>query len=391
MRHPNKIKETITMKLFTSESVTKGHPDKICDQISDAILDAVLACDPDGRVACETVVTKDFVLISGEIKTTAQIDYEQIARNKIKEIGYVYDDMGFKYDTCEVMLKINVQSADISQGVDRADGAIGAGDQGIMFGYATDETKTYMPYAIEYANLLAMRLTKVRENETLPYLRPDGKTQVTVEYDHENIPKRVDAIVVSTQHTADVSLDQIRTDIIEQVIKPVFDPKMLDENTKYYINPTGKFVIGGPNGDAGLTGRKIIVDTYGGSAAHGGGAFSGKDYTKVDRSGAYIARYLAKNIVASKIASRIEIQLSYAIGIEQPISITLNTYNTHLVPEDKIIAAIKNDFDLSPRGIIKSLDLKQPTYSQTAAYGHFGKPNLRWEQLDLVEYFQKLL
>lgn len=382
-----KIMEKI---LFTSESVTKGHPDKICDQLSDAILDAVLSQDPDGRVACETLVTKDFVLITGEIKTTAVVDYEKIARNKIKEIGYVHDDIGFNYQTCEVLVKVNTQSPDISQGVDQST-IIGAGDQGIMFGYATDETSTMMPIAIEYANLLAMKLTKVREESTLAYLRPDGKTQVTVEYDQDKNPIRIDTIVISTQHQDNITLEQIRNDIINEVILTTIDNDLIDDDTKFHINPTGKFVIGGPNGDAGLTGRKIIIDTYGGSAAHGGGAFSGKDYTKVDRSGAYVARYIAKNIVASQIAKRAQIQLSYAIGIAEPISISIDTFGTGTVSEEKIIKAIKQNFDLTPQGIIDTLNLKDPIYSKTSAYGHFGKPELKWEQLDKIAIFEELV
>ena len=377
-------------KLFTSESVTNGHPDKIADQISDAILDALLTQDPNSRVACETVVTKDYCLLTGEIKSNAVVDFEKVARDTIKSIGYTDKNIGFDYETVQIDLRINSQSADISIGVDQTDDNIGAGDQGIMFGYATDETSNFMPYAIENAHKLASRLRDVRVSGKLPYLRPDGKTQVTVEYDQNNIVKRIDSIVVSTQHTKDVTLKQLEQDILNFVIKPIIDENLLDTDTKYYINPTGRFIIGGPNGDAGLTGRKIIVDTYGGSSAHGGGAFSGKDYTKVDRSGAYAARYIAKNIVASGICKRVEIQLSYAIGVTHPISINLNTFGTNTVSEDKIILAIKDNFDLSPLGIIKMLNLKSPIYSKTSAFGHFGKEEFTWEKLDKVNVFTVL-
>lgn len=377
--------------LFTSESVCEGHPDKIADQISDAILDAVLAQDPDARVACETFTTTGLVVIGGEITTTANVNYQDIAREKIKEIGYTNADYGLDYKSCSVMVALDKQSPDIAQGVDYEDGEIGAGDQGIMFGYATNETENYMPIAIDYAHKLARQLTAVRKDGTISYLRPDGKTQVTIEYDENDQPKRFDAIVISAQHDEDITLEQIREDLIEKVVKPVLPAELLDEDTRYYINPTGKFIIGGPQGDAGLTGRKIIIDTYGGAGRHGGGAFSGKDYTKVDRSAAYVARYLAKNIVAAGVCDRLEIQLSYAIGVSHPISISVNTFGTSKVADRDIIEAIYANFDLSPSGIIKLLDLKKPVYSQTAAYGHFGKENLAWEQLDQVEVFAKLV
>ncbi len=376
--------------LFTSESVTEGHPDKIADQISDAILDAILKEDPDARVACETFVTTGLVVIGGEISTKANVDYREVAREKIREIGYTRAKYGFDADTCSVLISLDVQSPDISQGVDQKDGIIGAGDQGIMFGFASDETEEYMPITIYYAHKLAKRLADVRKEGILSYLRPDGKTQITFEFDENNKPLRVDTIVISTQHSEDVTQEQIHKDIINHVIKNVVEKKYLDENTKYLINPTGKFIIGGPMGDAGLTGRKIIIDTYGGVACHGGGAFSGKDYTKVDRSAAYAARYIAKNIVASKIANKCQIQLSYAIGVEQPISISIDTYQTGKVSDEKIIQAIYENFDLSPMGIIKMLDLKKPIYSKTSTYGHFGKAFLNWEKLDKISIFEKL-
>ncbi len=376
--------------LFTSESVTEGHPDKIADQISDAILDAILKEDPDARVACETFVTTGLVVIGGEISTKANVDYREVARAKIREIGYTRAKYGFDADTCSVLISLDVQSPDISQGVDLENGSIGAGDQGIMFGYATDETEEFMPITIFYAHKLAKRLAKVRKEGILDYLRPDGKTQITFEFDQNNQPLRVDTVVVSTQHSENVSQEQIHKDIIEHVVKNVVEEKYLDEETKYLINPTGKFIIGGPMGDAGLTGRKIIIDTYGGVACHGGGAFSGKDYTKVDRSAAYAARYIAKNIVASKIAKKCQIQLSYAIGVEQPISISVDTYGTSKVSNEKIIEKIYENFDLSPMGIIKMLDLKKPIYSKTSTYGHFGKEDLSWEKLDKVEVFKGL-
>ncbi len=376
--------------LFTSESVTEGHPDKIADQISDAILDAILKEDPEARVACETFVTTGLVVIGGEISTKANVDYRDVARSKIREIGYTRAKYGFDADTCSVLISLDVQSPDISQGVDLENGSIGAGDQGIMFGYATDETKEYMPITIYYAHKLAKRLADVRKEGILKYLRPDGKTQITFEFDEDNNPLRVDTVVVSTQHSKSVSQEQIHKDIIKYVIKDVVEEKFLDEDTKYLINPTGKFIIGGPMGDAGLTGRKIIIDTYGGVACHGGGAFSGKDYTKVDRSAAYAARYIAKNIVASKVAKKCQIQLSYAIGVEQPISISIDTYGTSKVSNEKIIEAIYENFDLSPMGIIKMLDLKKPIYSQTSTYGHFGKKDLSWEKLDKVDIFKNI-
>ncbi len=376
--------------LFTSESVTEGHPDKIADQISDAILDAILEEDPNARVACETFVTTGLVVIGGEISTKANVDYREVARAKIREIGYTRAKYGFDADTCSVLISLDVQSPDISQGVDQEDGSIGAGDQGIMFGYATDETEEFMPITIYYAHKLAKRLADVRKEGILEYLRPDGKTQITFEFDEENNPLRVDTVVVSTQHSEEVSQEQIHEDIIEHVVKNVVEEKYLDEDTKYLINPTGKFIIGGPMGDAGLTGRKIIIDTYGGVACHGGGAFSGKDYTKVDRSAAYAARYIAKNIVASKIAKKCQIQLSYAIGVEQPISISIDTYGTSNVSNEKIIEAIYEKFDLSPMGIIKMLDLKKPIYSKTSTYGHFGKKDLSWEQIDKEDVFKNL-
>ncbi len=376
--------------LFTSESVTEGHPDKIADQISDAILDAILKEDPNARVACETFVTTGLVVIGGEISTKANVDYREVARAKIREIGYTRAKYGFDADTCSVLISLDVQSPDISQGVDQENGNIGAGDQGIMFGYATDETEEFMPITIYYAHKLAKRLADVRKEGILEYLRPDGKTQITFEFDEDNNPLRVDTVVVSTQHSEEVSQEQIHKDIIEYVVKNVVEEKYLDEDTKYLINPTGKFIIGGPMGDAGLTGRKIIIDTYGGVACHGGGAFSGKDYTKVDRSAAYAARYIAKNIVASKLAKKCQIQLSYAIGVEQPISISVDTYGTSNVSKEKIIEAIYENFDLSPMGIIKMLDLKKPIYSKTSTYGHFGKKGLSWEQLDKKDIFEKL-
>ncbi len=378
-------------KLFTSESVSEGHPDKIADQISDAILDAILEQDPDARVACETFTTTGMVVVGGEISTTANINYQDVVRNKIKEIGYTDARYGLDYKSCSVLIALDKQSPDIAQGVDYANGEIGAGDQGIMFGYATNETANYMPITIDYAHKLAARLAHVRKNNIITYLRPDAKSQVTVEFDEFNKPKRIDAVVISTQHDDEIELDTIKADILEHVIKPVLPVALLDDETNYYINPTGKFIIGGPQGDAGLTGRKIIIDTYGGVGRHGGGAFSGKDYTKVDRSAAYAARYLAKNIVASGICERVEIQLSYAIGVAHPISISIDTFNTSKVSEQAIIASIFENFDLSPRGIIKMLDLKQPIYSKTAAYGHFGKDEFTWEQLDKTEIFKSLL
>lgn len=379
------------LNLFTSESVTEGHPDKMADQISDAILDAILAEDKDARVACETFVTNTYIVVGGEITTTADVNYEQIVRDTVKKIGYTKDEYGVTDQSYEVEIRISKQSPDINQGVDLEDGNIGAGDQGIMFGYATNETENYMPIAINYAHQLAYRLTRVRKDEVLTYLRPDGKTQVTVEYDDNGQPTRIDTVVVSTQHDEDIDHATLVEDIKKHVIFPEIPEHLLDENTEYHINPTGKFVIGGSIGDAGLTGRKIIVDTYGGSAAHGGGAFSGKDYTKVDRSAAYGARYIAKNIVASGVCERIQIQLSYAIGVVEPISISVNTFGTSKVDDHKIIETIFANFNLSPKGIIDMLDLKRPIYARTAAYGHFGKADMPWEQLDNTDCFKALI
>ena len=392
-------------RLFTSESVTEGHPDKICDQISDAVLDALYEQDPYSRVACETLTNTGFVVVMGEVTTKANVDIPKIVRDTVVEIGYDSSEKGFDGNTCAVMVALDKQSTDIAMGVDKAleskNGedddaaieAIGAGDQGMMFGYATNETEEYMPYSANLAQKLAKQLTKVRKDGTLSYLRPDGKTQVTVEYDKENKPVRLDAIVVSSQHAPEVSQEQIHDDIKKYVIDAIVDPSMIDDDTKIYINPTGRFVIGGPAGDSGLTGRKIIVDTYGGVARHGGGAFSGKDCTKVDRSAAYAARYVAKNIVAAGLADRIEIQLSYAIGVARPTSIHVDTFGTGKLQDEEIAEIIEKNFDLRPAGIIRMLDLRRPIYKQTAAYGHFGRLDLDlpWEKLDKAESLKKYL
>ena len=388
-------------RLFTSESVTEGHPDKIADQVSDAILDEILKDDPNARVACETTVTTGMALISGEISTSTYVDIPKVVRETIKNIGYTRAKFGYDFQTMAVLTAIDEQSPDIAQGVDKAleyrndiseeeIEATGAGDQGLMFGYATNETDTYMPLPIYLSHQLAKRLSDVRKDEILDYLRPDGKVQVTVEYDKDDQPKRVDTIVVSTQHAEDVELEQIEKDIKEQVIYPTVDENLLDEHTKFFINPTGRFVIGGPQGDAGLTGRKIIVDTYGGYFRHGGGAFSGKDPTKVDRSAAYAARYVAKNIVAAELANQCEVQLAYAIGVAEPVSISIDTFGTGKVSEAQLVEAVRDHFDLRPAGIIKMLDLKHPIYKQTAAYGHFGRTDvlLPWEKLDKVNLLQ---
>ena len=391
--------------LFTSESVTEGHPDKMCDQISDAILDALLEQDPMSRVACETATTPGLVMVMGEITTKGYVDIQKVVRNTVREIGYDRAKYGFDCDTCGVIVALDEQSPDIAMGVDKALEAkenkmtdeeleaIGAGDQGMMFGYATNETDEYMPYPIYLAHKLARQLTKVRKDGTLRYLRPDGKTQVTVEYDENGKPSRLDAVVLSTQHDEEVTQEQIHKDIKKYVFDEILPAEMVDENTKFFINPTGRFVIGGPHGDSGLTGRKIIVDTYGGMARHGGGAFSGKDCTKVDRSAAYAARYVAKNIVAAGLADRCEIQLSYAIGVAQPTSIMVDTFGTSKLREDQLVEMIRKHFDLRPAGIIKMLDLRRPIYKQTAAYGHFGRDDLDlpWEKLDKVDELKAYL
>lgn len=392
-------------RLFTSESVTEGHPDKMCDAISDAILDALMEKDPMSRVACETCTTTGLVMVMGEITTNAYVDIQKIVRDTVSEIGYTRAKYGFDASTCGVMVALDEQSADIAMGVDKAleakenkmsdeeIDAIGAGDQGMMFGYATNETEEYMPYPIMLAHKLTRQLTKVRKDGTLKYLRPDGKSQVTVEYDEGGRPIRLDAVVLSTQHDENVTQAQIHEDIKKYVFDEVLPQEMIDENTKFYINPTGRFVIGGPHGDSGLTGRKIIVDTYGGYARHGGGAFSGKDCTKVDRSAAYAARYVAKNIVAAGLADKCEIQLSYAIGVAYPTSVMVDTFGTGKLDDNKIVDIIRENFDLRPAGIIKMLDLRRPIYKQTAAYGHFGRNdlNLPWEKLDKVEVLKKYL
>ena len=391
--------------LFTSESVTEGHPDKMCDQISDAVLDAMLQQDPMSRVACETAITTGLVLVMGEITTKAYVDLQKVVRETIREIGYDHAEYGFDCNTCGVITAIDEQSTDIAMGVDKALeakenrmseeelAAIGAGDQGMMFGFASNETEEYMPYPIALAHKLARKLTQVRKDGTLPYLRPDGKTQVTVEYDENGKPVRLDAVVLSTQHGDDVTQEQIHGDIKKYVFDAVIPKELVDQDTKFYINPTGRFVIGGPHGDSGVTGRKIIVDTYGGYARHGGGAFSGKDCTKVDRSAAYAARYVAKNIVAAGLADKCEIQLSYAIGVAQPTSVMVDTFGTGKIGNERLVEVIRENFDLRPAGIIKMLDLRRPIYKQTAAYGHFGRNDLDlpWEKLDKVEVLRKYL
>ena len=392
-------------RLFTSESVTEGHPDKMCDQISDAVLDALMELDPNSRVACETCTTTGLVMVMGEITTQAYVDIQKIVRDTVREIGYTDASYGFDAETCGVIVALDEQSGDIAMGVNKAlearenqmsdedIEAIGAGDQGMMFGFATDETPEYMPYPISLAHKLTRQLTKVRKDGTLSYLRPDGKSQVTVEYDEEGKPVRLDAVVISTQHDPDVTQEQIHADVRKYVLDPVLPAGMVDENTKFFINPTGRFVIGGPHGDSGLTGRKIIVDTYGGAARHGGGAFSGKDCTKVDRSAAYAARYVAKNIVAAGLAKKCEIQLSYAIGVARPTSIMVDTFGTGKLSDSRLVDIIRENFDLRPAGIIKMLDLRRPIYKQTAAYGHFGRNDLdlSWEHLDKVDALKAYL
>ncbi len=392
-------------RLFTSESVTEGHPDKVCDAISDAVLDAMMAQDPMSCVACETCTTTGMVMVMGEITSKASVDIPAIVRETVREIGYTHSDMGFDADSCAVLVTLDKQSTDIAMGVDKAleakentmtDSeldAIGAGDQGMMFGYASNETEEYMPYPIALAHKLARKLTEVRKNGTLPYLRPDGKTQVTVEYDDAGKPVSLNAVVLSTQHDREVTQEQIHEDIKKYVFDPILPQELVNENTKFFINPTGRFVIGGPNGDSGLTGRKIIVDTYGGYARHGGGAFSGKDCTKVDRSAAYAARYVAKNIVAAGLADKCEIQLSYAIGVAYPTSVMVDTFGTGKLSDEKLVEVIRENFDLRPAGIIKMLDLRRPIYKQTAAYGHFGRNDLDlpWEKLDKVEVLKAAL
>lgn len=389
--------------LYTSESVTEGHTDKVCDAISDSILDALVTIDPMSRVACETCTTTDFVMVMGEITTKANIDVEKIVRDTIAEIGYTKEEYGFNANTCKVVVMLDKQSTDIAMGVDKAleikgqeitqieNTVIGAGDQGMMFGYATNETEDYMPYAIYLAHKLAKRLTDIRKNGILKYLRPDGKSQVTVEYDKAGKPLRIEAVVLSTQHDEEVTQEQIQKDIKKYVFEPILPADMIDNETKFFVNPTGRFVIGGPHGDSGLTGRKIIVDTYGGTAHHGGGAFSGKDCTKVDRSAAYMARYIAKNIVASGIAEKCEVRLAYAIGVAQPVSIGVDTYGTGKLSDEEIISRIEHGFDLTPNGIINCLNLRRPIYKQTAAYGHFGRTDIElpWEKLDKISVFKE--
>lgn len=389
--------------LYTSESVTEGHPDKVCDAISDSILDALVTIDPMSRVACETCTTTDFVMVMGEITTKANIDVEKIVRDTIAEIGYTKEEYGFNANTCKVVVMLDKQSTDIAMGVDKAleikgqeitqieNTVIGAGDQGMMFGYATNETEDYMPYAIYLAHKLAKRLTDIRKNGILKYLRPDGKSQVTVEYDKAGKPLRIEAVVLSTQHDEEVTQEQIQKDIKKYVFEPILPADMIDNETKFFVNPIGRFVIGGPHGDSGLTGRKIIVDTYGGTAHHGGGAFSGKDCTKVDRSAAYMARYIAKNIVASGIAEKCEVRLAYAIGVAQPVSIGVDTYGTGKLSDEEIISRIEHGFDLTPNGIINCLNLRRPIYKQTAAYGHFGRTDIElpWEKLDKISVFKE--
>jgi len=382
-------------KLFTSESVTEGHPDKVCDQISDAVLDAILAQDPNGRVACETVASKDLVLVTGEVTANAEVDYEKIVRGKLREIGYTRRELGIDANTCTVMVQMSKQSNDIAMGVDESlerkensdeEALVGAGDQGLMFGYACRETVELMPLPISLAHKLAKRLSEIRHSGTLAYLRPDGKTQVTIEYDEDGIPARADTIVVSTQHDEDVTQARVHKDVRKYIIDPIVDCKLIDDKTRFFINPTGRFVIGGPESDVGLTGRKIIVDTYGGYARHGGGAFSGKDATKVDRSATYAARYIAKNIVANGLADKCEIQLSYAIGVAQPTSILVETFGTSELTGEELVAIIHKNFKLDPEGIINMLDLRKPVFGQAAAYGHFGRDGVTWEQvIELVK------
>ncbi len=388
-------------RLFTSESVTEGHPDKICDQISDAILDEVMKRDPNGRVACETAITTGLVLVMGEISANTNLEIPQIVKNVISDIGYTKEEFGFNVENCEIIVALDEQSTDIAMGVDKAyetkisesEKSTGAGDQGMMFGYATDETEEYMPYSAVLAHKLAYQLTKVRKNGTLAYLRPDGKTQVTVEYDQEGNPFRIDTVVLSTQHSQDVNQKQIKEDIKKYVFDKIIDKNMIDEETRFFVNPTGRFVIGGPHGDSGLTGRKIIVDTYGGAARHGGGAFSGKDCTKVDRSAAYAARYIAKNIVAAGLAKKCEVQLSYIIGVANPVSINVETYGTSKLSEIELIQIIRKNFDLCPDGIINMLNLRRPIYRKTSAYGHFGRNDIDfpWENTDKIAELRKYL